>query len=173
MTSNWLQDYLGDAVARKLCTSIYCTTCGAMEFRQGVLDALAKATGRERCSRGDRECVIEVAKALAGVKPTAPPLLEEAVRLVIFELRTGVPLLDREIKRLLAGSWAGEVLASMKTHYAAREAADRARAELEDPVKVQQRRDERKRLRREKHEQRLALKKERDRIWREKQGKVD
>jgi hypothetical protein len=37
MTSNWLEAYLLDAVSKKLCTKIHCTTCGALDFRRGVL----------------------------------------------------------------------------------------------------------------------------------------
>jgi hypothetical protein len=35
------------------------------------------------------------------------------------------------------------------------------------------RREEKKRIAQEKHQQRLALKKERDQVWRESQGKTD
>jgi hypothetical protein len=42
MTSNWLEAYLMEAVRKELCTKILCTTCGALEFRQGVLSALSR-----------------------------------------------------------------------------------------------------------------------------------
>ena len=34
--NDWLQDYLKDAVDRKLCVKYGCTTCGAGEFREGL-----------------------------------------------------------------------------------------------------------------------------------------
>jgi hypothetical protein len=42
MTSNWLEAYLMEAARKELCTKIFCTTCGALEFRQGVLSALSR-----------------------------------------------------------------------------------------------------------------------------------
>jgi len=72
---------------------------------------------------------------------------------------------------MLAGSWAGGVLQAMKKHFAEREAKRSARAGADDPVNVERRREEKKRLKQEQHEQCLALKKERDRMWREKPGK--
>lgn len=73
--------------------------------------------------------------------------------------------------QLLGQGWGGDVLRRMQEHHR-RVAAERsAKAEYEDPAKVQERREERKRVAQQRHEQRLALKKERDRIWRESQGK--
>ena len=42
MEHNWLQAYLIESIDKRLCTSIYCTTCGAQEFRHGLLDAVAR-----------------------------------------------------------------------------------------------------------------------------------
>jgi hypothetical protein len=81
--------------------------------------------------------------------------------------------LDNEIEALLGGTWSGEVLQRMKEHHDAREAERRAREALEDPANVQKQRDEKRRMKQEQHEKRLTLKKERDRLWREKLGKTD
>ena len=172
MTSNWLQAYLVEAVGRNLCTQVYCTTCGAMEFRRGVLSALAKASGGSPRPSFDRDAVVKISAALAGVTPTKTDSEEfvSAVRCLLCDLWSGVPLLDRPIEVSLAGSWAGEVLSAMKAHHAARQAERRAREEFQDPATVKKRRAEKKRLKQEQHAKRLLLKKERDRIWRAEHG---
>ena len=175
MTSKWLEAYLAEAVRKKLCTKIHCTTCGALEFRRGVLDALSIATGRQPLQRLDRESVIEIAKALAEVSRNhdTPGAMEDAVRCLLVDLWSGIPLLDRDIAALLTGSWAGDILHMMNEHHEAREADRRARDEFQSPAAVQKRREEKKLLNQEQHEKRLALKKGRDRLWRERHGKAD
>ncbi len=54
----------------------------------------------------------------------------------------------------------------MEDHEKERAEARRAQEEFEAPVNAQKRRDERKRLNAEKHQERLEKKKERDRLWR-------
>ena len=171
MTSKWLEAYLAEAVRKKLCTKIHCTTCGALEFRRGVLDALSIATGRQPLQRLDRESAIEIAKALAAVSRNHA--MEDAVRCLLVDLWSGIPFLDRDIATLLDGSWAGNILHMMIKHHEARESDRRARDEFQSPAAVQKRRKEKKLLNQEQHEKRLALKKERDRLWREKHGKTD
>jgi hypothetical protein len=178
MISNWLGAYLEEAVRKRLCTQIGCTTCGAMEFRMGVLSALA-STGKPLRRHFDRESQIEIARVLAELKPNHDDLRdplwgqEDAVRCILCDLWSNSPLLDREIEALLAGTWAGGLLRRMKEHREARETASRARDEFQSPANVQKRREEKKRVKQEQHEKRLALKKERDRLWRERHGKAD
>ncbi len=173
MTTNWLQVYLIEAARKKLCTMIYCTTCGAMEFRLGVLHALTSATGQPPRQHFDRASSIEIARALSRVTPDDNALvsLEQAVRCLLFDLWSGISVLGNDLKYLevlLAGSWAGDVLRRMKEHHEAQQAARRAAAELQ--ANALKRRGEQKRLKQEQHEKRLAIKKERDRLWREKKA---
>jgi len=173
VSGNWLQAYLVDAVQRKLCTQIHCTTCGALEFRRGVLDALGRATGQPAPQHFERERALEIAKALAGVTPATDQMLalESAVRCLLFDLWSGVLLFDNDIESLLDGTWAGGVLARMKEHHRARVAARRAHEEFQQGA--QDRREAKKRLKQEQHQARLALKSERDRLWRERHGRAD
>ncbi len=168
MTTNWLQAYLIEATRKNLCTQIYCTTCGAMEFRRGVLHALASATGQPPRQHFDRESSIEIARALSRVTPDDNALvsLEKAVRCLLFDLWSGIPVLDKDLEVLLAGSWAGDVLRRMKEHHEVRQAARREAAELQ--ANAPKRREEQQRFKQEQHEKQLAIKKERDRLWREK-----
>ena len=175
MSSNWLHAYLNDAVRRNLCTAILCTTCGATDFRRGLLDALAAATETAPRQRWDRETAIEVAAALAHVEPTdeGSLTLVPAVRCLLFDLWSAMSFRTAELEALLASSWAGDVLRAMKEHYAARQAEQQARAEMQAPENVKKRREEKRQLKQAQHEHRLALKKERDRIWRPMYRKAD
>ena len=78
-----------------------------------------------------------------------------------------------ELDSVLAGTWSGQVLRRMQEHHAAREAAQLARLEMDDPATVQKQRDEKKRIRQERHQQRLALQRERSRAWHERHTRPD
>ena len=62
--ANWRHAYLVDAVTRNLCTRIGCTTCGALDFRRGVLTALASVMGQPAEKRFDEQRALEIAHAL-------------------------------------------------------------------------------------------------------------
>lgn len=170
---DWLQTYLLESVRKNLCTQIFCTTCGAMDFRRGLLIALARATDQQPVPQIDHESALAIAAALARVRAAEGEQrkLEDAVQLVLFEIwnTVGEVAVERQLDPILQGTWAGSVLARMKEHHKERKAARYAFAENQDPVRVQQRREEKQRLKQERHTARLAMKIERDRIWREKQ----
>ena len=169
MKVDWLQAFLSDAVRKKLCTRSNCTTCGAMDFRRGVLAGLDSPKSDPWRLRFERESTLEIAEALSGITPDgiAYASLEAAVRCLICDLWSGIPVIDQEIEKRLAGSWAGEVLDRMKEHHQARLAA----RELQSPANAKKRHDEKKRLKQEQHLGRLALKQERDKLWRAHKGK--
>jgi hypothetical protein len=129
MTPNWLETYLVEAVSRNVCIKIHCTTCGALEFRRGVLSALSMATGKPLRQHFDRESNFEIAKVLAEVEPAcdAPGGPDDAVRCLLVDLWSGRPLLDDEIEVLLAGTWTGELLRRMREHHEAEQAERGAR----------------------------------------------
>ncbi len=172
MTENWLNDYLAESVRRKLCTKIHCTTCGAREFRLGVLRTMSENQGIPPQTEYDGKNVVEIAKALAGIRPgeSRSVLLEGAVRCLLVDLSSPIPILNAELYSVLDGTWAGELLRKMEDHENARTKERRARDEYEDPVNIQKRRDEKKRLKAERHRERLEQKKERDRLWRTEQA---
>ena len=163
MGDNNLQSFLVSAVSRKLCTQIYCTTCGAMEFRQGVVLAVTGISTSSR--RLSRETILEIARALAGVTPVAGISLDDAVRCILFDLWSGMPYLDQEIEEILQGSWAGGVLQRMKAHHAALQAARKAEAEYQSSDAVHMRREAKRLLKQEQHSRRLEIKRERDKLW--------
>jgi hypothetical protein len=175
MSPNWLDDYLDEVVGKKLCTKIHCATCGAMEFRKGVLNALCNATDKPLRQYFDRENSIEIAAALAEVKMNddASGGRKAAVECLLVDLWSGMPFLDNELEKILVETWAGQILGRMKAHHKAREAERHARETFQDPVNVQKRREEKKRLNQERHQERLAIKNERDRLWHEKTKKEE
>ena len=175
MTSNWLENYFADAVGRKLCTRIVCTTCGALEFRQGVLTALSVAKGQRPLQRIDRANSIEIATGLAEVPRPVENLdaTEDAIRCLLADMLSGIPLVDQAIIAPLEGTWAGDIAHGMIRANEDRLAAQREWREHNSTEAVQTRRDARKLLKKEQHEKRLLLKGERDRLWHEKNKKVE
>lgn len=173
MTENWLHTYLRESVRGKLCTRIHCTTCGALEFRRGVLRALASAMGATPATGMDPASAVQVARALAELEPDASDAtrLEEAARCLLFDLCRTIG--EAEAGRLLGQSWGADVLRCMQEHHRAVLAARAAREAYEGPEAAQKRRDEKKRLAQERHQQRLLLKQERNRTRRETHGQVD
>ena len=174
MTDNWLQEWLAESVRKNLCTKIYCGTCGALEFRRGVLQALMRSMGKRpvKFPRFDWEKALLIAKALAGVRDVYEDvhIPEAMVRCVMFDLWSGIPFLDNEIQTILHDSWAGDVLHRMKEHHKIRQIKRCAHEEYLSPENVRKRHEEKRRLKQEQHQHRLEVKKERDRIWHEKQG---
>ena len=166
--NNWLQAYLVESIRKPLCIRIYCTTCEAQAFRSGLLDAVALATGEPRTPQLDAKSARAIADALARVEASEavdPYTYEEAVQFVIYDLWS----LFRPFSYLdpiLENTWAGNVLNAMQSHERYVRESRNERLAYESPKQVAERREEKRRQRRGPHEQRLALKKERDRLWR-------
>jgi hypothetical protein len=61
----------------------------------------------------------------------------------------------------------------MKNHFNALQVRQQMQREFQDPIRTKKRREEKMLVKQEKHRQRLALKNERDRVWREKKNAND
>jgi hypothetical protein len=169
MNALWLKEFMDDAVSRRLCTRVACTTCGAQEFRGGLKAAISRQIDVSGSAPGlpDRTGVLVVALA-ALPEPSSEWLTqEEAMRCVLFDLWRASPAAMPAIEGHLEGSWAGRVLNAMQQHHARLEAVRREREAGQAPAAVALRRDSKRRRRQEQHERRLAAKRERDRTWRE------
>lgn len=166
MTSNWLQAYLVTSIRKELCTRIYCTPCGAMEFREGAVDACATALGLLRADGLGAECALAITEALASVRPLNPREHKwlSATRCLLFDVCRVVG--EPTVEGVLGSSWSGEVLREMQNHTRKLQEKRRALAEFDSPEAIRRRREEKSRLRRERHEQRLAGKALRDAEWR-------
>lgn len=170
MSESWLRDYLDKAVAEKLCTKPWCTTCGAAPFRKGLLAALAQESTTSGGRWLDDATGREILAALAHVTYAAGPgaaKFEEAVRFVIFELWRAARLSLPEMSPQLEGTYTGGVLRRMEAHH---ETVETARIEAErrsDPELARERREQKKRERQALHAERMALQRERGREWHE------
>jgi hypothetical protein len=145
-----------------------CTTCGALEFRTGLMSSLTQAMGQPVASEIDLVRGRALARGLARLRP-APDRSsewEQAVRLMLFETwrSADASTFERELEPLLAGTWAGDALTGMKAHERVRQDARQRHAQSQ--VRQQQERAEKLRLKQETHIERLERKKERDRLWR-------
>lgn len=174
---SWLQAYLTDALARKVCVTIRCTTCGAQEFRRGLLQQLTVRGGEPGSRRLSPNLAHLLVLALATIQPVKQyeREWEEAMRCVLFDIWSESDLVTfrAELVRLLAGTWAGEVLDRMEKHYLQQQTAARQRAEFENPEAVARRREEKRQLKAQRHAERLEAKKKRDRLWRDEQQRED
>ncbi|MBK6751629.1 MAG: hypothetical protein IPG67_16935 [Acidobacteria bacterium] len=98
------------------------------------------------------------------------PFLLEAVRCLLVDLSSPIPILNAELYSVLDGTWAGELLERWKIMKMLGQRTPPVMSN-EDPVNIQKRRDE-KSLKAERHRERLEQKKERDRLWRTEQAKI-
>jgi len=161
----WLHEYLMEAVHRNMCTRANCTTCAAGPFREGLLKALGRAD-RGNVFEYTPDEVIAIAQGLVQVQPVGNAKFTEAVRSVIMIIwYANGRARQKQIEEIIQGSWAGQVLESMKAHEEALYKARVKASEFQSPEAVRERREEKKRIKREKHAVRLALKADRDRIY--------
>ncbi|MFC1805392.1 hypothetical protein ACFL09_00230 [Planctomycetota bacterium] len=175
--SPWLADYLDDAVARRLCVKVFCTTCGAMEFRQGLYARAASAVGLPFGDREDVRVLSELIGQLASLNPDGERGRRwlSAVRLIFCEVWSSVgrPTGECVYQPMLEGTWAGDVLRAMQEHHRGRMEDRRQHDLASSPEAAQARREEGRRLRQQKHAERLARKRERDRLWFEQHPRED
>ena len=180
---NWLEEFLNEAEAARLCHKCYCTTCGAVPFRNGLRMAVNSVdpTSKEdwwvrflrlwltvpRASRADfrrawneQQSAI-VTEALIGLSYMAVDAHFDALRLIMLELQDGFygfrppALADK-----LGTSPAGMVLHLMKEHARQREYGSHEANMQRDQEQAKLRRAERARQ----HALRLEAKKVRDAI---------
>ncbi len=192
-TRVWLGDYLDTAVERNLCVRVRCTTCAAMEFRSGLYSRALAALGiappfdsrrHDRRAmehipqaRNDTRVRLELARQLALLAPdhTRQRQWLDAIHLIFCELwwAAGEAIAERDYQPIVEGTWAGSILCSMQAHSRRREAERRAYEAFNSPEAVQARRDAKRKLKQQAQAERLARKKERDRLWFEKHPRPD
>ena len=168
MKPNWLQEYLDDAIGRKVCTKIGCTTCGAADFRTGVLSALANASNMEKPPARDANTAQSILKALAAVEPPAERASDyfDAARLLIYDAVSIRGVEEKTAAEILKESWAGRVFAAMQSHDRELTAARLKRRQFERADAVAARREAKRAKQQQAIRERLEKKAEIDRIWR-------
>jgi len=136
-SNNWLAEIIHHAYEAGLCMNYPCTTCGALEYRsaivRGAMEAIDEDTSQYTANR--RGQIIEplirdlpTEKRLTVIKEVASALrrIEEtsdhwaALKLLLIELDDNfiVETGDQTLDELLVGTAVGEMLSSMRVHYA-------------------------------------------------------
>ncbi|HUU25096.1 MAG TPA: hypothetical protein VMW68_05970 [Methyloceanibacter sp.] len=164
---NWIAAFLEGAATANLCTRIHCTTCGAIDFRRGLIRKANDAQGTDVPAWND-SLAEGTAEGLAHLPADLIQTHVEALRLVFFELwsNLGDAAFKRIVEARVRETPAGSVLQTMQEHYAQVELSRRAEAERCDPAISQKRRESRKAEKAAAHAARLAAKLERDRMFR-------
>jgi hypothetical protein len=169
----WLASYLALAVREGVCTRIFCTTCGALGFRRGLLERAAHRIGRPDLQQFNPAACVEILNGLAVVPRGSDraDAAEAAVRCVLFDVWRCLGDADFDLHAAsLRETWAGEVLERMRAHHRARLAARCAYAEANSPERIKQRRAEKREQRQRQHAERMALQRDRGRAWHEEHG---
>jgi hypothetical protein len=161
--ANWLENYIQRAIDTDKCTKIYCTTCGAAKFREGLASEGANAVQAALKQSQIKSATSETIEKLRQIQPHVGNQWTDAVRLILF-------LLDKEVSpktldQQLSDSWAGELLLEMRKHYKERLDASHEHDERNDPVKAAARREQKRKEKQKKHLERLERKKIKDKSW--------
>lgn len=77
----------------------------------------------------------------------------------------GAPTAERVYQPMVEGTWAGSVLCAMQEHYRHRMEERKQHELFNSREAIEARHEEKLRLKRQAHAERLARKKERDRLW--------
>lgn len=175
MDQDWLIRFLETAPRKYRCMTRGCTTCGGGPFRQGVLEALAEATGETAGSYREPRIALAVTESLALL--SARQLGMAGLDLIFVSLQWPDGPAP-ELRAVLEGTPAGDYLRSMEAREAAwavRQAERAAEwAAYMSPEAVAQRKADRRERRRlmklPEMEARAARQAERDRLWRLRQA---
>ena len=164
IAEGWLEQYLDQAIERRLCTMIGCTTCGAQDFRAGLNAGLARPGDDLRRLNADRSLpLLESASKLVAPQARHSERVE-AIRLVLFDcwVALGGDNALPQMKERLGRGWAGQVLNEMIAHHEVRTRVRREHEVRSDPAAARQRRQQLKGERQQRHQERLEKKRQRD-----------
>lgn len=142
----WLQEFLDETAAEGLCVVRHCTTCGSRAFSVRLLRAVRSASGIDRTARGWTSGTLRyLASALARL-PAISQRDEPAVRSIIMRLYDflGDAAFEDDFAPGFHVGPAGEILRSMRKHFAARQTAKKDHRERNDPKAFEARRAEKR-----------------------------
>ncbi|MEY4242393.1 MAG: hypothetical protein RJA14_2089 [Pseudomonadota bacterium] len=142
----WLQGFLDEAAAEGLCVARHCPTCGSGAFSERLLRAVRSASGIDRTARGWTSGTLRhLAEALARL-PAISRRDEPALRTIIMRLYdfNGDAAFEDDFAPGFHAGPAGEILRSMREHFAARQTAKQDHRERNDPKAVEARRAEKR-----------------------------
>jgi hypothetical protein len=92
-----------------LCTKIHCTTCGARDFRIGLLNQLQASTGIPAHGLFTAKAALALGEALAGIEAESSLEIEDAIRCILYDAWNVLPhtTFEQEFVPRLASSWSG------------------------------------------------------------------
>jgi hypothetical protein len=140
-----------------------------MEFRNGALAALRANTGLV-VAKLDYDSATALAQAIGELAPAGlqeEQAFRQPAQYLLFTVSRVIA--EQQIAEILGKSWAGTVLRGMRDHEERRSEATPDHWTRNNPKNVAIRREEKRLLAEQKHLARLEIKKDRDRLWREKQ----
>jgi hypothetical protein len=153
-TENWLVKIIHSAYSERWCVNTSCTTCGALEYRsaivRGAMEAAKQDTSQYTPNRSGRllkpmlrdlppekraGAINEITSALRGIKDTSS--MWDALKLLLMDLDDHyiMDASEQSLDDILEGTAVGEMLASMRNHYANLIAERRQRKEVEQQNK--------------------------------------
>jgi hypothetical protein len=189
MRRNWLIDFIGEAAEKNWCNRLWCTTCGALEFRSqlacrvcvelGMAIPEPRKPGRPSFIHDFRDgldikAVESVARHLASIsygdlsKVCDPRYAEHSIGMILYEI--GVmpdqPLIfqSQVALRILEGTEVGNYVNKWRAHVDRRDEEKRQRAEYQSPEATARRREERRRAHAAASDARRAGKSARDNL---------
>lgn len=164
----WLNPFLRSAVQRRLCTICYCATCESRPFKDELFRLASVSSGRPDARVLDQGIADELVDQLSVLTREADPFdVADPVRLIFCMIwdSIGERTAEERYVATLQGTWAGELLASMRKHEARLAEVRFQRTFFESAEQTKLRKDQKRHQRQEAHTIRLRLKKERDRLW--------
>ena len=154
----WLQKFLDEAAAEGLCVTRKCTTCGSRAFSLRLLRAVRSDSGIDLTARGWTSGTLRyLAGALAQLYAISRRD-EPAIRTIIMRLYdfNGDAAFEDDFAHGFHAGPAGEILRSMREHFAARQTEKQEYLDYNNRKAVEARRAEKRIAGLLRHEQRQA-----------------
>ena len=167
MNNFWMNDLIKQAIEKGWCTGFFCTTCGARDLKGNLRRYLDRALGKVRFgfplsfTTDDADVILEQLENLNKTDFSENYDAEFIIMSLLYISWQTSPC-DETMARMskkLDGTYAGEILSKMITHYA-RVSAERLDYERrQSPEYVAKMRAEKKARKQELHQERMRLQK--------------
>ena len=167
MNNFWINDLIKQAIEKGWCTGFFCTTCGARDLKGNLRRYLDRALGKVRFgfplsfNSDDAEAILAQLKNL-NQTDFSENYEPEFIIMSLLYISWQTSPCDETTARMskeLDGTYAGEILSKMISHYA-RVSAERLDYERrQSPEYVAKMRAEKKARKQELHQERMRLQK--------------
>ena len=167
MKNFWMNDLIKQAIEKGWCTGFFCTTCGARDLKGNLRRYLDRALGKVRFgfplsfTTDDADVILEQLENLNKTDFSENYDAEFIIMSLLYISWQTSPCdgTTARMSKKLDGTYAGEILSKMITHYA-RVSAERLDYERrQSPEYVAKMRAEKKARKQELHQERMRLQK--------------